>query len=124
MPRIDFAASRIWIPAAYNKSDADQWLPLHPQLADILKAMPNQTGHLFTSFRHVPREVSRRFTALAQFVGLRITLHDLRRSFGSRNAPHVSAPVLQRLMRHADIKTTLEYYTVVDDVLDEAILKA
>src|SRR5262249_29599422 len=28
MPRIDFAEGRIWIPAAYNKSDADQWLPI------------------------------------------------------------------------------------------------
>jgi integrase len=32
--------------------------------------------------------------------------------------------VLQRLMRHADIKTTLAYYTNVDDVLDEAIREA
>jgi hypothetical protein len=32
--------------------------------------------------------------------------------------------VLQRLMRHADIKTTLAFYTNVDDVLEEAILKA
>jgi hypothetical protein len=36
----------------------------------------------------------------------------------------VPAPVPQRLMRHADIKTTLAFYTNVDDVLDEAIRKA
>jgi hypothetical protein len=36
----------------------------------------------------------------------------------------VPVPVLQRLMRHADIKTTLAFYTNVDDVLEEAILKA
>ena len=122
-PRVDFEENRIWIPAAYNKSDADQWLPLHPELAEILQSIPSKTGFLF-SFRNAPREVSRKFTKLARSLGLRITLHDLRRSFGSRYAPHVSAPVLQRLMRHADIKTTLEYYTVVDDVLEEAILKA
>jgi integrase len=123
MPHIDFKENRIWIPAAYNKSDEDQWLPLHPQLAEILKALPDQCGFLFL-FRNAPREVSRKFSKLARSLGLKITLHDLRRSFGSRYAPHVSAPVLQRLMRHADIKTTLEFYTVVDDVLDEAILKA
>lgn len=71
-----------------------------------------------------PREVSRKFTKLAKQAGLKITLHDLRWSFGSRYAPHVQAPVLQRLMRHADIKTTLAFYTNLDDVLDEAILKA
>jgi integrase len=34
------------------------------------------------------------------------------------------APVLQRLMRHSDIKTTLAYYTNVDDALEAAIEKA
>jgi integrase len=122
-PFIDFKAGRILIPAAYNKSDEDQWIPLHPELADILKTLPGKTGHLFP-FHHVPQEVSRRFTKIAKQAGLRISLHDLRRSFGSRYASVVPAPVLQRLMRHADIKTTLTYYTDVDDVLDEAILKA
>ncbi|MBI1915688.1 MAG: hypothetical protein HYS12_13295 [Planctomycetes bacterium] len=51
------------------------------------------------------------------------TLHDLRRSFGSRYAPHVSAPVLQRLMRHADVRTPLAFYTDIDDALEEAIRK-
>ena len=68
--------------------------------------------------------MSRKFTKIARLAGLKITLHDLRRSFGSRYASKVTAPVLKRLMRHADIKTTLTYYTDVDGVLDEAILKA
>ncbi len=123
MPRIDFAESRIWIPAAYNKSDADQWLPMHPQLVEVLQALPEKKGFLFP-FRNAPREVSRKFTKLARSLGLKISLHDLRRSFGSRYAAAVPAPVLQRLMRHADIKTTLAYYTNVDDVLEDAILKA
>jgi integrase len=123
MPRVDFKENRVWIPAAYNKSDADQWLPMHPQLVDLLKQVANQHGFIFR-FRNAPREVSRKFTKLAKAACLRITLHDLRRSFGSRYAPHVSAPVLQRLMRHSDIKTTLAYYTVVDDVLEKAILQA
>jgi hypothetical protein len=42
----------------------------------------------------------------------------------ARYASAVPAPVLQRLMRHADIKTTLVFYTDVDDVLEEAVLKA
>jgi integrase len=70
-----------------------------------------------------PREVSRKFTKPAKKAGLRITLHDLRRSFGSRYTAVVPAPVLKRFLRHADIKTTLAFYTDVDDVLDDAILK-
>jgi integrase len=122
-PWVDFAAGRIWLPAAYNKSDADQWLPLHPELAKTLKARRQERGRLFP-LSQSPREVSRKFSRLAKKAGLKITLHDLRRSFGSRYASVVPAPVLQRLMRHADIKTTLAYYTDVDNVLDEAILKA
>jgi integrase len=61
---------------------------------------------------------------MAKKAGLKISLHDLRRSFGSRYASAVPAPVLQRLTRHADIKTMLAFYTDVDDTLDEAIRKA
>jgi integrase len=71
-----------------------------------------------------PREVSRKFTGRAGKAGLKISLHDLRRSFGSRYASAVTAPVWKRLMRHADIKTTLAYYTDVADALIDAILKA
>jgi integrase len=75
------------------------------------------------SFRF-PERNERKFGRLAKAAGFKITLHDLRRSFGSRYAAVVPAPVLQRLMRHADIKTTLAFYTSVEDVLGEAILKA
>jgi integrase len=122
-PWVDFGRNRIWIPAAYNKSDADQWLPLRPELAEVLLPRRRERGRLFP-LSESPREVSRKFTKLARKVGLKISLHDLRRSFGSRYAAVVPAPVLQRLMRHADIKTTLAYYTDVDDTLEEAILKA
>jgi integrase len=36
--------------------------------------------------------------------------HDLRRSFGARWAPRVMPIVLQQLMRHESIDTTLKYY--------------
>jgi integrase len=122
-PWADLKQGRIWIPAAYNKSDADQWLPIHPDLAKILQDRQQAHGKLFPLSKS-PREVSRKFTKLVKKARLKITLHDLRRSFGSRYASAVPAPVLQRLMRHADIKTTLAFYTDVDDTLDEAIRKA
>jgi integrase len=42
------------------------------------------------------------------------TAHDLRRSFGTRWAKRVMPAVLQRLMRHADIGTTMKYYVTMD----------
>jgi integrase len=40
--------------------------------------------------------------------------HDCRRSFGTRWASKVRTPVLQRLMRHRSINTTLRYYVALD----------
>jgi integrase len=125
-PWVCFQSNRIYLPAAYTKSDEDQWLPLHPQLAEILDALagpPDRRGRIFR-VASTPQETSREFGKLAKSCGLPITLHDLRRSFGSRYAAVVPAPVLQRLMRHASIETTLRFYTDIDDQLDDAILKA
>ena len=51
--------------------------------------------------------------------------HDLRRSFGNRWARKVMPAVLQKLMRHADISTTMGYYVDLDcDALAEDLYRA
>jgi len=40
--------------------------------------------------------------------------HDLRRSFATRWSKRVMPAVLQRLMRHAEIATTMKYYVTMD----------
>jgi integrase len=120
---VDFGAERVRIPAAYNKAGDDQWVPLHPELKAALVPLRRPRGRMFPLGPN-PQEVSRTFTTLARKAGLKITLHDLRRSFGSRYASHVPAQVLQRLMRHSSIETTLKFYTDIDDALDDAIRKA
>ncbi len=121
-PWIDFRRKRIQLPAAWNKSDEDQWIPLHPDLAKMLAKCRKDRGLIFPLSKSPP-EVSRRFSLIARAAGIKLTLHDIRRSFGTRYAAHVPAQVLQRLMRHADIKTTMAFYCDVDGALDEAILK-
>lgn len=104
---------------------------MHPELIDVLTGLraklvengKETTGTIFP-FHHLPQEVSRQFGKIATNAGLKISLHDLRRSFASRYASEVPAPVLQRLMRHSDIKTTLKFYTNIDDQMQDAILKA
>jgi hypothetical protein len=53
--------------------------------------------------------------------GKTATIHDLRRTFGSKWARKVMPAVLQRLMRHASIQTTMRYYIDlnVDEMADE-----
>jgi integrase len=102
--QLDFQSRRIILLAAYKKSDDDQWVPLHPELAEVLQALPREAGHIFP-FRGDPRQVSKKFAWIADAAGLKITLHDLRRSFGSRYASVVPAPALQRAhaaCRHQD----------------------
>ena len=49
------------------------------------------------------------------------SVHDLRRSFGTRWAARVKPATLQLLMRHRSIETTLKYYVAqdADEVADE-----
>lgn len=122
-PWVNWKAARIELPAESTKAREDQWIPMHPNLVELLNAFREAKGRVF-ALSESPEEVSRKFSRMAKKAGLSATLHDLRRSFGTRYASVVPAQVLQKLMRHADIKTTLEYYVNLDDGLDAAILKA
>lgn len=123
-PWVDLDAEMIWIPAAWTKSDADSWLPIHPTLKMHLLAARKPSGKCF-KMRHDAADASKDFARICRFAGVRgVTLHDIRRTFGTRYASLVPAQVLQRLMRHASISTTLRYYANLDGGLAEAIRKA
>lgn len=75
-----------------------------------------------------PYEVTKHFKRIAKAANVKgggsdglATLHDLRRAFGSRWAAKVPAQVLQRMMRHADIKTTMDFYAEVEGAAVAAI---
>lgn len=52
---------------------------------------------------------------MSEVSGKFASAHDLRRSFGRRWARRLPAPVdLMRMMRHGDLKTTLDYYVQND----------
>jgi integrase len=59
--------------------------------------------------------------ALAARAGVKLTMQTLRKGFGCRYAGKVSAQVLQRLMRHAHISTTMAFYANIDDAVEEAV---
>jgi integrase len=66
--------------------------------------------------------VSQRVRYLAKRAGVRLSMKTLRQGFGSHYAARVPAQVLQKLMRHASLKTTMTYYANVDDAVMEAVL--
>jgi integrase len=126
-PYLDLARGRIVLPAEFVKAVKDQWLPLDPELRKVLEALPRQGKKVFrfTSSRGGPLTaagVSQRVRALARQTGVRLTMKALRRGFGCRYAGRVSAHVLQRLMRHASLKTTMDYYANIDAAVEEAVM--
>jgi integrase len=126
-PWVDFDRKRIWLPGAFTKGTEDAWLPLDGALAEALLLLPRQPGRKVFRFQAKDgrligfRAVSQRVCALARRAGVRLTMKSLRKGFGCYYANRVSAHVLQKLMRHANIRTTLEYYANFDPAVEEAV---
>jgi len=127
-PWLDFNRRRIWFPAAAGKNNEDQWIPLCDELAEALDALPRSGGKVFhfpSAYTGQPittNALSGRIVKLAKRAGVRLSMHSLRKGYGCRYAGKVPAQVLQRLMRHSDIKITMSYYCNIDDAVEEAIL--
>jgi integrase len=126
-PYLDPAAGRIVLPAELVKGAEDQWVPLDPELWDVLSRLPR---HGKKVFRFVDERdghplgrtgIGERVIRLARRAGVKLTMRTLRRGFGCRYAGRVPAQVLQKLMRHASVTTTMTYYANVDDAAMEAV---
>lgn len=122
---------RIW--GEGQKSGRDQFLPMTPDFAEFILSTPEaeREGLVFVlpgrKGNPLKRDaVVRLVSKIGRTAGVVIdkkedqyaTAHDLRRSFGTRWSSKVKPAVLQKLMRHADIKTTMEFYVAqeADDI--------
>jgi integrase len=126
VPHLDLARGRIILPAKFVKAVRPQWLPLDPALREALLLLPHHGRKVFRftdlSGRPVAElAVSHRVVNLAKQAGVKLTMKTLRKGFGCYYASRVPAQVLQKLMRHADIKTTMAYYANVDDAVEQAV---
>jgi integrase len=126
-PYLDLPRNRICLPAEFTKAGKDQWIPLDPVLREMLEALPRHGKKVFRFEDRLGKvlgagAVSQRVRYLAKRAGVRLTMKSLRQGFGCRHAGKVPAQVLQRLMRHANIKTTMDYYANIDAAVEEAIL--
>jgi integrase len=127
-PYLDFVRRRVILPGEFVKAVEDQWVPLDPLLAEVLKGLPRHGRKVFrfisreTKGPFSPTALSCRITDLARKAGVKLTMKTLRRGFGCRYAGKVPAQVLQKLMRHHNITVTMDYYANVDDAVEEAVL--
>jgi len=125
------------IPAELEKGHQDRLLALAPEFVELLceTSVERRKGRVFPLYsRRVPGaaltkdRVSRIVCRIGEVAGVKVqtktvraggrsiqrtkcaSAHDLRRSFGERWAMRVMPAVLQELMRHENIQTTMRYY--------------
>ncbi len=113
-----------------QKSGRDQLLPMTPDFARFLLETPEaaRQGPVFDLAKlhrkalDTVRVVGKVVSAIGEKAGVVVdkaagkyaSAHDLRRAFGTRWSTRVKTPVLQKLMRHASIQTTMGYYVDLD----------
>lgn len=123
---IDCDQPLLVIPAEFDKGGLHRQTPVPLDFARYLRATPEaeRTGHVCnpTGPRGVTRNlqwVSARLSKIGEKAKVVVarkpklkyaSAHDWRRSFGDRWATRVVPAVLQQMMRHADVKTTMEFY--------------
>lgn len=93
-------------------------VPIDPWLVDQLRALPRQGSYVFQrdgDFHH-PSTVRRQFRDAVERAGLpMIRIHDIRHSVASAMvADGVSIKVIQEILGHENIATTLNTYAHVD----------
>jgi integrase len=59
---------------------------------------------------------------MAKKAGVKRSMKTLRKGFGHLYAGKVPAQVLQKLMRHSHVSTTMDFYANVDDAVVAAVL--
>jgi integrase len=128
-PWVDLDRDRIWLPAGFVKAVEDQWVPLDPDLREMLLTLPRHGKNVFNFISRrtrepvTPRGLSSTINYLAKVAGVRLSMKSLRKAFGSRYAGSVPAQVLQKLMRHSSIRVTMDYYANVDEAVEEAVFR-
>lgn len=113
--------------AENNKGKRDEAIKLHPLVIEHLRKLPAFTDCVF----HWPqsrRVLWRCFDEIQTAAGIQLagrkrhySMHDFRRAFGTLNASSMAPRVLQTLMRHRDIKTTLRFYVNPMSDIEEAV---
>lgn len=124
--------------ASGQKARHDEIWPCPPEFAAMLEAVPEaeRTGFVFKlpkgrgAGQATVDKAGRIIGKIGEKAGIitgdtdkdYATAHAYRRSFGTRWSKRVMPAVLKRLMRHADIGTTMRYYvdqdaaTIADDL--------
>lgn len=103
------------------KSREFRQIPISDKLRKLLETLPSEVGKLFPWSSWW---AGRKFKNYADQTGVKVTLHGLRHTFATILAnSETPLRVLQDLMGHKDIQSTMVYISAVDKSKHEAINK-
>lgn len=123
------------IPSGTDKSRKFRLLPMAPEFAEMLRKIPDRQrrGWIFKA-RGVEERIrpqmdwaGKLISRFGEKAGVKVnaskfaSAHDFRRSFGTRWSKIVMPRVLQQMMRHESIQTTMSYYveSEAEELADE-----
>ena len=127
---VDFRNSQIWI-RAYDgfvpKGRRDRSVPLNEHtlqiIADLASNRENGDSFVYRLTCNKKR-LSNKFGRYARKLGIRARLHDLRHTFASHLAMRgTPVPVIQELLGHAQISTTMIYAHLSPNIHRQEIQK-
>ncbi|PQO44218.1 tyrosine-type recombinase/integrase [Blastopirellula marina] len=129
---LDLPKPMLMIPAEAEKGNRDRLLPITPDFAEFLRAIPEnqRRGKVFKLLRRDGHRlicrltIGNRVAAIGKAAGIKVkddggkvkyaSAHDLRRSFGTRWSRVLMPAALKVLMRHSSIQTTMAFYVAQD----------
>ncbi len=119
---VDLEAYSITIRVGVGKAKREDVIPIHPQAAEALASLKSAqlkpTDHVFKtmpSFQTVQKDFGRAGITRKDEAGRIVDFHALRTTFGTNLAQQSVPPQhAQRLMRHADYRTTQNHYTKLE----------
>ena len=125
---VDFENSTILIRTENNKSKRNDVIPMNSIVREIfqncIKENSGRSEFMFSHYNQKTKQYSpvknsdRWFRAACRSLGIEdLQFRDLRTAYATRIAQIVSPFVLQKLMRHTDIRLTQKYYVKVDQQL-------
>jgi integrase len=122
---IDFSRSRIIVRK--TKTSTERFVPINLVIRNVLFPIREPSGFVFPSPRTGGRlfDLKKSFRKAVKDAGIvNFRFHDLRHTFATRLADNsVDVVVLQRILGHSDVRTTMIYTHAADEAMHIAVGK-
>ena len=122
---LDFSRNRIVVRK--TKSSTERFVPMNATIREILFSIHQSTGFVFPSPRTGGKlfDLKKSFRKAVDDAGIRnFRFHDLRHTFATRLADEgVDVIVLQKILGHSDVRTTMIYTHASNAAMHQAVEK-